>query len=67
MSSDAKIGLLLGLVFIFIIAFIINGLPSLRHQANNDELTNNMLSLKETRPGLAAEARNAHYKVIAPV
>ncbi len=67
MSSDAKIGLLLGLVFIFIIAFIINGLPSLRHQANNDELTNNMLSLKETRPGLAAEARKAHYKVIAPV
>jgi nucleoid-associated protein YgaU len=30
MTSDAKIGLLLGLVFIFVIAFVINGLPSLR-------------------------------------
>ena len=29
MTADAKIGLLLGLVFIFIIAFIINGLPGL--------------------------------------
>lgn len=28
MTSDAKIGLLLGLVFIFVIAFIINGLPN---------------------------------------
>jgi len=27
MTSDAKIGLLLGLVFIIIIAFVINGLP----------------------------------------
>jgi len=32
MTSDAKIGLLLGLVFIFVIAFIINGLPNLRPQ-----------------------------------
>ena len=30
MTSDAKIGLLLGLIFIFVIAFVINGLPSLR-------------------------------------
>jgi nucleoid-associated protein YgaU len=29
MTSDAKIGLLLGLIFIFVIAFVINGLPSL--------------------------------------
>ncbi|MCU0913666.1 MAG: LysM peptidoglycan-binding domain-containing protein [Planctomycetes bacterium] len=27
MTSDAKIGLLLGLIFIFVIAFVINGLP----------------------------------------
>jgi len=39
MTSDAKIGLLLGLVFIFIIAFIIKGLPTFRHSANNNELT----------------------------
>ena len=30
MTSDAKVGLLLGLIFIFIIAFIINGLPNLK-------------------------------------
>jgi nucleoid-associated protein YgaU len=40
MTSDAKIGLLLGLVFIFVIAFVINGLPSLRPPtAGNVEVT----------------------------
>jgi len=39
MTSDAKIGLLLGLVFIFIIAFIINGLPNLRPQSTKAEVT----------------------------
>ena len=40
MTSDAKIGLLLGLVFIFVIAFVINGLPSLRPPtAGNAEVT----------------------------
>jgi len=37
MTSDAKIGLLLGLIFIFVIAFIINGLPSLRPQTTKGE------------------------------
>jgi len=32
MTSDAKVGLLLGLAFIFIIAFLINGLPGLHQQ-----------------------------------
>nr|MBC8217755.1 hypothetical protein [Planctomycetota bacterium] len=44
MTSDAKIGLLLGLIFIFVIAFIINGLPSFRNATNNSELTTNMFS-----------------------
>ena len=44
MTSDAKIGLLLGLVFIFIIAFVINGLPRFRQAANGNELTTNMVS-----------------------
>jgi len=35
MTSDAKIGLLLGLVFIFVVAFLINGLPSLRPPISN--------------------------------
>ena len=36
MTSDAKIGLLLGLVFIFIIAFVINGLPRFQNSADNN-------------------------------
>jgi nucleoid-associated protein YgaU len=56
MTSDAKIGLLLGLVFIFIIAFIINGLPSLHGKnANNSELTTNMVSSQNGHLGLAAK------------
>ena len=56
MTSDAKIGLLLGLVFIFIIAFLINGLPSFR---NNNELTTNGVGLQNNPPGLAARERKA--------
>lgn len=36
MTSDAKIGLLLGLVFIFIIAFVINGLPRFQNSVDNN-------------------------------
>ncbi|MDT8301386.1 MAG: LysM peptidoglycan-binding domain-containing protein [Sedimentisphaerales bacterium] len=39
MTSDAKVGLLLGLFFIFVIAFIINGLPRFRSDTNTNELT----------------------------
>ncbi len=39
MTSDAKIGLLLGLVFIFIIAFVINGLPRFRNAIDSNEVT----------------------------
>jgi len=45
MTSDAKIGLLLGLVFIFIIAFIINGLPSFRNDTN-ELTTDGMVTLQ---------------------
>lgn len=37
MTRDAKIGLLLGLAFIFIIAFIVNGLPNFRGDKNKDD------------------------------
>ncbi len=40
MTSDAKVGMLLGLVFIFIIAFLVNGFPSFIEGANNNELEN---------------------------
>lgn len=56
MTSDAKIGLLLGLVFIFIIAFLINGLPSFNGR-NNSELTTNVVGLQNNPPGLAARER----------
>lgn len=59
MGSDAKIGLLLGLVFIFIIAFIINGLPKFRSGANNNELTTNMVSYTNEPPGIADKERKA--------
>lgn len=49
MTSDAKIGLLLGLVFIFIIAFIINGLPSFRNDTN-DLTTNGIVTLQNGPP-----------------
>jgi len=59
MTSDAKIGLLLGLVFIFIIAFVINGLPNFRDRTNNNELTTNMVSLPSDSIGLPAEELQA--------
>ncbi len=69
MTSDAKIGLLLGLAFIFIIAFIINGLPSLREDTNNNELTTNMVNLQNSPPGIAARERKAQQVInrIRPV
>ena len=56
MTSDAKIGLLLGLVFIFIIAFAINGLP--RFRSNSSELTTNMVSSPGAL-GIAGNERKA--------
>ena len=56
MTSDAKIGLLLGLVFIFIIAFAINGLP--RFRSNSSELTTNMVSSPDTL-GIGSNERKA--------
>lgn len=57
MTSDAKIGLLLGLIFIFVIAFIINGLPRFRSVANSSELTMNMVSTPSGTLGIGANER----------
>jgi nucleoid-associated protein YgaU len=51
MTSDAKIGLLLGLVFIFIIAFIINGLPNFRGSNNPNALVEGMINAKDNSVG----------------
>ncbi|MFC1762445.1 LysM peptidoglycan-binding domain-containing protein [Planctomycetota bacterium] len=59
MTSDTKVGLLLGLVFIFVIAFLINGLPSFRTSySGNNELTEDMRRIGTQSPGLAAPERN---------
>jgi nucleoid-associated protein YgaU len=57
MTSDAKIGLLLGLVFIFVIAFVINGLPGLHHKDDSNRLTTNMVGLQSNPSGLGANER----------
>ena len=62
MTRDAKIGLLLGLVFIFIIALVINGLPSFSGEKNNNELTTNMVGLRNNPPAIGAKER----KIINP-
>lgn len=63
MTSDAKIGLLLGLVFIFVIAFIINGLPSFRGDKNTNELTTKMAGSQNNPPGLGAKERKAQETI----
>ncbi len=65
MTSDAKVGLLLGLVFIFIIAFVINGLPHFNAQTDNNELTTGMVSSGNSSLGLAASQRKASYKTVS--
>jgi nucleoid-associated protein YgaU len=58
MTTDAKIGLLLGLVFIVIIAFVINGLPSFHKDSSSNELTNDYVTQVGSDPiGLADSPR----------
>lgn len=64
MTSDAKIGLLLGLVFIFIIAFLINGLPNFSRSSNNNELTTNMVMSQKDSPGIAAKERKVNMDIV---
>ncbi len=59
MTSDAKVGLLLGLIFIFIIAFVLNGLPRFRNAANNSELTTNMVNSHNDTLGIGTRERKA--------
>jgi nucleoid-associated protein YgaU len=59
MASDAKIGLLLGLVFIFIIALVINGLPSFQEDSGSNELTVKMVDSQNNPSAIAARERVA--------
>jgi len=67
MTSDAKVGVLLGLVFIFIIAFLINGLPKLGSDKNNNELTTNMVNSYDNPPGLGSRERAANRAIIQKI
>jgi nucleoid-associated protein YgaU len=63
MTSDAKIGLLLGLVFIFVIAFIINGLP-LRPQASEAKVTTELLDeIRQDPVGVDGPARRGQEQL----
>lgn len=57
MTSDAKIGLLLGLVFIIVIAFIINGFPSFDREKDNNKLTQRLTNLETSSLDIAAKIR----------
>lgn len=50
MTTDAKIGLLLGLVFIVIIAFVINGLPSFHNNSPGNDLTKDYVTGVGSKP-----------------
>ncbi len=66
MTRDAKIGLLLGLVFIFVIAFIINGLPGSGRRQNSNELTANLVGPQSGSPGLAVRERRVPLALNEP-
>ncbi len=56
MASEAKIGLLLGLVIIFVVAFVINGLPHFGSANSSDDLKNVMDDNPPgIRPGMPRE------------
>jgi nucleoid-associated protein YgaU len=61
MTSDAKIGLLLGLVFIFIIAFVVNGLPNFLRGKPSNDLT--IVRVGDTKP-IAQRERLVSQEVI---
>lgn len=57
MTSDTKIGLLLGLVFIFVIAFLINGVPGVPMARATNELTHNMAFSGSDTPMIGENVR----------
>lgn len=64
MTKDAKIGLLLGLVFIFLIAFIIRGLPNLNNGKDSNELTTTMVNSQNSTGGIGGGA--SKIEIIKP-
>ncbi|MBL7214574.1 MAG: LysM peptidoglycan-binding domain-containing protein [Phycisphaerae bacterium] len=54
MTADAKVGLLLGLIFIVVIAFLINGLPNFLRTASAEESFNTQIEIP-TAPDLVID------------
>jgi len=67
MTSDTKIGLLLGLIFIFVIAFLIQGLPGFRQGRSSNELTYNLMGARLDASTLAARERTAQRRYMEPI
>lgn len=69
MTRDAKVGLLLGLVFIFIIAFIINGLPNFRKsdKDSGNDLTRSRVQLEKNSRGIGNNARQVAQRTVTPI
>ena len=59
MTSDAKVGLLLGLVFIVIIAFLINGLPSLMADGGGEDAFETLVAGSNENLALGSRADDA--------
>ena len=59
MTADAKVGLLLALIFIVAIAFVINGLPLFnKSESKTDPQKDYLSKYKYIEPGLVSNARN---------
>lgn len=57
MTADAKVGLLLGLVFIVLIAFLINGLPSFLQSASAEDVVKTTSIVAPSGPDLVIDHR----------
>lgn len=66
MTSDAKIGLLLGLVFIVVIAFLVNGLPKILNQDGGDEVSTTITS-EDFDAVVLGEKAEAAVRSVEPV
>ena len=59
MTSDAKMGLLLGLVIVVVIAFLINGLPGLFKRSEEEPVKTSIVSYSANDAGLSDKAKQA--------
>ena len=65
MTADAKVGLLLGLVFIVMIAFLINGLPNFLQAASPEDVLDTAIEMPTHQelvidPRIVETARDLH-------